>query len=93
MTPKQFHTLDATGVTVGNPPPETPGRTPKDYQNKPVRVSVHRDLTIELHGVNFSASAHLTVDEAMGLAMMLMLGCRDGLHALQAQPTVMVHVQ
>ncbi len=93
MNPKQFHTLSAAGVLVGNPPPEAPGRTPKDYESKPVRVSVHRDLTIELHSKSFSASAHLTIDEAMSLAMMLLFVCRERQYALQAQPTVMVHAQ
>ena len=92
MTHK-FHTLSAAGVLVGNPPPETSGRTPKDYESKPVRVSVHRDLTIELHSKNFSASAHLTLDEAMGLAMLLLFACRERQYAMHAQPTVMVHAQ
>jgi len=89
MTHK-FHTFNAAGVQVGNPPPEASGRTPTDYAAKPVRVSVHRDGSIELHSKAFSASANLSIDEGLSVAMMLLFVCRDRLHAMQAQPTVMV---
>ncbi|MBS3996108.1 MAG: hypothetical protein KGZ67_02035 [Hydrogenophaga sp.] len=77
MHQKPFFKIDAAGVTVGSPPPSEPGRQPQDYKAQPVRFAVHRDLTLELHGEHFSAKAALTIDQAMGLAMMLMFACRD----------------
>ncbi|MDP2188452.1 MAG: hypothetical protein Q8J69_07185 [Sphingobacteriaceae bacterium] len=77
MNQRTFFTIDETGLSMGSPPAAERGRLPQDYKDRPVRTAVHRDLTIELHGEFFSASTKLNLDEAMGLAMLLMLVCRD----------------
>jgi hypothetical protein len=59
------------------PTPPKPGQ--HDYQHKPVQVCVRHDLSIELHGEHFSASAKLTPGEILGLASMLMFLLRDHL--------------
>lgn len=82
MHQKPFFKIDAAGVTVGNPPAAEPGRLPQDYKAQPVRFAVHRDLTLELHGEHFSAEAALTMDQAMGLAMLLMFACREQVYRL-----------
>jgi hypothetical protein len=68
-----FYEIDDRGVTT---------RTAAEPQPQCVKihgpkVRVHRDLTIEMHGPHYSAKTQLSVDEALGLAMMLLLACRD----------------
>jgi hypothetical protein len=77
MQTQPFFSAGADGVTVINPPAREPGRRPSDYKTRPVQVAVHRDLTLEIHGENFSAKAKLDLNQAMGLAMMALFVCRD----------------
>jgi hypothetical protein len=50
-----------------------------NYRDKPVKVAVHHDLTIELHGDHFSASTKLSPGDALGLITMLSYAMRDHL--------------
>lgn len=77
MPTQPFFTAGADGVSVINPPAREPGRHPSDYKARPVQVAVHRDLTLEIHGETFSTKAKLDLDQAMGLAMMILFACRD----------------
>jgi hypothetical protein len=56
---------------------------------KPVKVSIHHDLSIELHGDNFSVKRVLSVDEALGLIGMLSYVVREQLYK---QPSPLVEV-
>jgi hypothetical protein len=68
-----FYEIDDSGVTIRTAAePDPPG--PKIHGPK---VGVHRDLTIEMHGPHYSAKTQLSVDEALGLAMMLLFACRE----------------
>lgn len=59
------------------PDAHQPGK--HDYDKKPVRVAVHRDLSLELHGERFSVSAKLTADDALGIIAMLTYVLRERL--------------
>lgn len=50
---------------------------PQPSQKPPVKVAVHHDLSIELHGENFSVRRALTLDEALGLIGMLSYVLRE----------------
>lgn len=54
---------------------------PQDYTKRPTKVAVHHDLTIELHGTDFSAHTRLSVGEALGLISMLTYVVREVLEA------------
>jgi hypothetical protein len=84
MHTKPFFSAGADGVTVISPPAREPGRRPSDYKARPVQVAMHRDLTLEIHGETFSTKAKLDLDQAMGLAMMILFACRDHPAVLQA---------
>ncbi len=74
-----FVNINEQGIAflTQRPAPLKPGKP--DYQRKPAQVCVHRDLSIELHGDHFSASAKLTPGEILGLASMLLFLLRDHL--------------
>lgn len=65
------HTIPFINITeagtalLANPPAHH--QPAQGGKRKPVNVSIHHDLTIEMHGDNFSVSAKLTPDEALGL--------------------------
>jgi len=84
MHTQPFFSAGANGVKVISTPPREPGRRPIDYQARPVQVAMHRDLTLEIHGETFSAKAQLSLDQAMGLAMMILFACRDHHAVVQA---------
>ncbi|WP_374410640.1 hypothetical protein [Hydrogenophaga sp.] len=69
------YTCDASGVTIRHAAPPTD--RPRNFNDHPVRFAVHRDCTLELYGEHFSAKKTLTVDEALGLAMLLLFAVRD----------------
>jgi len=68
ISPAGNVTINSDGVVVIDSlaPPNS-----GDYSQKPVKVVVHRDLTIQLHGRRFDASVKLTPAQAMGLINML----------------------
>ena len=68
---KPFVNVDDSGLVIlgARPTPREPGK--HDYRDKPVRLSIHHNLTIELHGEQFSASHRLAADEALALISML----------------------
>jgi hypothetical protein len=49
----------------------------RDYSRKPVQVAVRQDLSIEIHGANFSATADLSPGDALGLISMLAYSLRE----------------
>lgn len=60
------------------PPPRSPRPgAPACYDAKPVAVSLHHDLSIELHGLNFSVRAKLSPSEALGLMSLLAYQVRE----------------
>lgn len=69
------YTCDATGVTIRHIDPHK--HAPRDYRQIPVQVAVHRDGTLEMHGEHFTAKAAMSVDQAIGLAMMILFTVRD----------------
>ncbi len=51
---------------------ESPARPrPEVYKPAEVKVSIHHDLTIELHGENFSVKRPLSIADALGLISLL----------------------
>lgn len=52
-------------------------------QNSPVQVAIRHNLSIELHGDNFSIVKKLTIDEALGLIGMLTYVTREHLYKSQ----------
>lgn len=88
MKKPQF-TVSPEGVTIINPDGvvvldhmATPNH--EAYKQKPVKVALHRDLTLQLHGANFSACAKLTASDALGLACLLVHLARERLPASDA---------
>ncbi|MBL8388091.1 MAG: hypothetical protein JNK17_07750 [Hydrogenophaga sp.] len=75
MNNHPHYTCDASGVTIRHAAPPTD--RPRDFARNPVHFTVHRDRTIELCGEHFTAKKTLTVDEALGLAMLLLFAVRD----------------
>lgn len=68
-----FIEINDVGIAFLAPRP-APLKHPAD---KPIQVSIHRDLTIKIAGANFSTSTQLTHDEAFGLASMLLFVLRE----------------
>ena len=75
MNTHPHYTCDATGVTIRHAAP--PSHPPRNFTDHPVRFAVHRDLTLELSGEHFTTKKTLSVDEALGLAMLLLFAVRD----------------
>lgn len=65
-----FVTISDAGIAFFD---HRPARDPTkhDYSRRPVKVALHHDLTLELHGEHFSASTQLTLDDALGMISML----------------------
>lgn len=80
MNHHPYYTCDASGVTIRHAPPPTDN--PRDFKNLPVQFAVHRDRTLELSGQHFTAKTQLSIDEAIGLAMLLLFVVREDTHAL-----------
>ena len=53
-----------------------------DYTKTPVQFSVRRDLTVEIHGENFSATIALDTNGALDIVSMLAFGMRAATYAL-----------
>jgi hypothetical protein len=73
MAPMQtpFTTITDNGMTFTGQRPVAHDPHKHDYSRRPAKVAIHHDLTLEIHGEHFSTSTRLTVDDAMGLIMML----------------------
>lgn len=50
---------------------------PQSTNAPTAKVAVHHDLSIELHGENFSLIRKLTIDEALGLIGLLSFVVRE----------------
>lgn len=74
-----FINIDESGVAIlaQRPGKQDPGK--HDYRKKPVKVAIHHDLTIELHGEHFTASYQLSPGEALALMSMLSYALREHL--------------
>lgn len=72
-----FTTINDHGVTFTGHRPVAHDPHKHDYSRRPVKVAIHRDLTLELHGANFTASTKLSVDDALGLVSMLAYVVRE----------------
>jgi len=77
--PLSFVQISDAGVTLANARPTAHKRRNHDYSRRPIGVALHHDLTIELHGEDFTASTRLSVDDAMGLISMLSYAVREQL--------------
>lgn len=78
-----FVQISDSGVSLANATPASHIKRNYDYSRRPVAVAVHHDLTIEIHGKDFSTSTKLSPDDALGLITMLSYVVREQL-ALQA---------
>lgn len=75
VSPQGMVTIDAGGVVIiDHKQASTAGR---DYSRKPVQVAVRQDLSIEMHGAHFSATAALTPADALNLITMLAYSLRE----------------
>ncbi|MDI3511593.1 MAG: hypothetical protein PWQ61_2358 [Betaproteobacteria bacterium] len=75
MNQHPYYTCDESGVTVLPFAPTT--HVPPEFKSGEVRFAVHKDRTLEISGENFSASKQLSIDEAVGLAMLLLFVVRE----------------
>lgn len=75
-----FYTCDASGVTIPHAAPPT--EHPRNFKDRPVQFSVNRDRSLQLHGEHFTATMHLSMDEAIGMAMLLLYSVREDAHAM-----------
>lgn len=80
MNHHPHYTCDASGVTIRHAAPAT--EHPRDFTSRPVQFAVHRDRTLELSGQHFTAKTQLSIDEAIGLAMLLLFAVREDAHTL-----------
>lgn len=80
MIQHPHYTCDASGVTVRSA--ESATDHPRDFTSRPVQFAVHRDRTLVLNGQHFTAKMQLSIDEAIGLAMLLLFSVREDTHAL-----------
>ena len=83
MTTPPFVSISDDGMAflAQHPDAHQPGK--HDYDKKPVRVAVHRDLSLELHGERFSVSTKLTADDALGIISVLTYVLREQLVPLR----------
>ena len=76
VNPEGFTSIGPEGVVIID---RLGASAPAGSGTKPVKVAVHRDLTLQLHGARFSASTKLTPDDALALANMLIYLVREQL--------------
>lgn len=77
VCPTGLVTIGADGVVViDHAPAERPDR---GYEKNPQQIAVRHDLSIELHGKNFSVTKKLTTGEALGLISTLAYLLREDL--------------
>ena len=69
---------DGMAFLAQRPEAHQPGK--HDYNKKPVRVAIHRNMTLELHGEHFSVSTKLTADDALGIINMMAYVLKEKLH-------------
>lgn len=84
-----YTSINDSGVTFTGQRPVALDPHKHDYSHRPVKVSLHHDLTLEIHGEHFTASTRLTVDDAMGLIGILSYAVRE---QLARHPTQFVEV-
>ena len=89
MQTQPFTTINDTGLTFTGQRPGARDPNKHDYSRRPVKVAIHHDLTLEIHGEHFTTSTRLTVDDAMGLIGMLSYAVRE---ELARRPTQFVEV-
>jgi hypothetical protein len=77
ISPTDLVTIGANGVVVVDHTPA--GRPDRGYAKNAVQLAVRHDLSIELHGKNFSATKKLTTGEALGLISTLAYLLREDL--------------
>lgn len=80
MNHPPFIQITDAGVAFLAQRPDAPKPGQHDYTSKPVKVAIHHDLSIELHGEQFSVKTKLTTDEALGLIGMLSYVLREKLY-------------
>lgn len=78
MTQPFIQITDA-GAVVATTRPTAPDPGKHDYRRRPVKVALHHNLTLEIHGEHFTTSTKLSVDDAMGLISMLSYAVREHL--------------
>lgn len=71
MQTPPFITITDNGVTVTDHRPVAHIPHKHDYSHRPVKVAIHHDLRVEIHGNNFTTSTKLSVEDALGLIAML----------------------
>lgn len=84
MNTPSFIKITDAGVAFLAQRPEAPKPGQHDYTSKPVKTAIHHDLSIELHGEQFSVKTKLTADEALGLIGMLSYVLREHLYVAGA---------
>jgi hypothetical protein len=91
MNHHPHYTCDESGVTVRNESPPT--GHPRNFKDHPMKFSVHRDRTLELSGEHFTTRMQLSIDEALGLAMLLLYTLREEVYLAQLPPTQFTEVR
>jgi hypothetical protein len=74
-----YITIKDSVIEFSEHPAEGSDRGARKYQHRPVQVALHRDLTLEVHGEDFSVSTKLSVDDALGLITILGYAVRERL--------------
>lgn len=87
---KPFITITDAGIQISDNRPGGCQPDPTAFTKKPVRVSVHRDLTLEVHGRNFSTSTNLSIDDALGIISLLTFVVSETLQAQSRGRTTFV---
>lgn len=82
MNTKPYFKICPDGTVNVQPPPQLlPGQ---GYSKKPVQVAIrYNPLRLELHGEAFTASANLSTDDALSIAMMLVYAVREKVYGPQ----------
>ena len=77
MQTQPFTTINDNGLSFTGSRPVAHDPHKHDYSRRPVKVSLHHDLTLEIHGEHFTTSTKLTVDDALGLIGILSYVVRE----------------
>ena len=81
MNQQPFIKITDNGIAFEGQRPSDDLPDKNDYGKKPVQVAVHHDLSIELHGKNFSVRTTLTPDQALAIISMLAYVVREKIPA------------
>lgn len=84
MSQPPFININDAGVAFLAAPLKAPPPGSSNKTTRPVNVAVHHDLTIELHGAQFSVSTTLSLDQAVALIGMLSYVVREKLYLQEA---------